>query len=212
MNIVLGRKNVRAGRAGLGGTLTGALMFAISVAASTQSHAETEHVRLDITASIAPRCGLVDLTNVQLPRADVTVAASMDVPFKVDCNQPFVIRITSGNGGLRLIGEGNSFGFVTFKPYDVKLDLGLSNEPNISRTCASAALNTATAASAGEGMGMGCDFFGTAVRSGLSSGNAIAAGDAAPSNLKISWRGGSQGRMLAGSYQDTLTIVVEPRS
>jgi spore coat protein U-like protein len=212
MSIFLGRKNVRARNTIVVSLLGKALAFCAFSFASGAAAASVETVKLDISASIPARCGLIDLAKAPLTAADLTQDASMTLPFKVDCNQPFVIRMSSSNGGMRYLGEGDSFGFMTFKPYEVALDVGLSGGSSLSRSCGSTALNPSSAAAAGEGMGVGCEFYGTAFRTGLSSGDAIAASDAGPSSLKISWRGASIRRMRAGSYQDTLTIVVEPRS
>ena len=207
------RKNVRAGLM----VAFGAVLAVASLSDPTMARAETspttETVKLEVKATIPARCGFTDVPIVPTGKRDVTRQTTIDMPFKVDCNQPFTIRMSSGNGALKYVGTGDRFGFLDVKPYEVSLELGLSNAEKITRSCSSATLNPASAASAGEGMGVGCDFYGTARRSGLSSQAAIAASDAAPSLLRVSWTDASSTRrLLAGAYQDTLTIVVEPRS
>jgi hypothetical protein len=182
------------------------------------AHAQTgpsnpaDSVKLKVVAQIPARCGIVDIPTPPAGAVDLLSSGSFDMPFKVDCNQPFLIRMSSSNGGFALVREGSRFGFGDFKPYDVELNVGMNDQTNLVDTCSSQLLNVALAPSSGEGVGMICPFYGTAPRRGLSSGERISTRDAASSNIKISWaEQGATRRLLAGSYKDTLTIAVEPR-
>jgi hypothetical protein len=182
------------------------------------AHAQTaprnpvDAIKLKVVAQIPARCGIVETPAPPAGAVDLLTSGSFNMPFKVDCNQPFLIRMSSSNGGFALTREGTRFGFGDFKPYDVTLNVGMNDQTNLVDTCSSQLLNLALAPSSGEGMGMNCPFYGTAPRRGLSSGARISTRDAASSNIKISWSEQSGARrLLAGSYRDTLTIAVEPR-
>ena len=199
-------------RAGMIVTLS-ALSGVLSVAMPSLARADGETVKLKVLANIPARCGIGQAPDATTASRDVNAAVSFEMPFKVDCNQPFIIRVASANGALRAAAEGDSFGFLTLKPYEVGLEVGLSGSPSLKQSCFSASLDRRSAGAAGEAMGVGCPFFGVSGRAGLSSDQAIAASDAALSFLKISWSAvGQSRRLLAGSYQDTLTIEVVPKS
>ena len=207
------RKNMRFRKIIAVSSAVAGLTFVFSESAQAADAVFGDRVRLQVSANIPSRCGISEAPVVPNIIHDVTRRTSIEMPFKVDCNQPFVMSLTSKNGGFRAEGGVNQFGFLGFTTYNVDLKLGLNDDSVVTRSCGSASLNPASAASSGEFVGLGCDFYNTDRRSGLSSGNAIATAESANSSLKISWSDASASRrMIAGSYQDTLTIVVEPRS
>ena len=210
------RKNVRAYATSILGVLLCAASLVLPNAVSAKSFDKSfEKVTLEVMATISGRCGFSEAPTLPTQRYDVTADVEINIPFKVDCNQLFNVRIASTNGGMQAMRTGADYGFATFRPYDVALTLGLSNADSISRECSSPALSARPSLVLG-GSGRqkigSCEFFGTVKKSGLSSGSAIAASDAKMSELKISWDAATGTRMLAGVYQDTLTIVVEPRT
>ncbi|NJR20261.1 MAG: hypothetical protein HC777_01400 [Hyphomonadaceae bacterium] len=176
-------------------------------------------VQYDVELNVAPRCGWASggqpAARVDLGSLDI--AGSKDVPFALDCNTPFVIRVSSLNGGL--VNDGTSSidfptSFTDLVNYDLRMRLGVrrlnGDTDTRTRDCNSAQVWQLVLAA-------NCDFGGTAIGEGWSSNNAVAnANDPGlpASRLRLSWSERTRGAptRVAGSYSDVLTVSVEAQS
>lgn len=181
------------------------------IAPSTAFAADADHIAIDVTATIAERCGIArgpaTLASAALP--DLETAQTLGFDFQLDCNTPFAIAVSSSNGAMVLddptragpVGRTET-GFSNRKAYSVALALETDDAPIATRPCDAADLVAA---------GSACPFYGTVAGQGLSSGRRTAI--RRNGRVIVGWRGGDDGiRRAAGTYQDTLTIVVGPRT
>jgi hypothetical protein len=93
----------------------------------------------------------------------------------------------------------NAAGFTNTLDYNLQLQLS-TDAGALSATCDAGAL---------AGGGGGCAYYGNCAGQGLSSGEGVAL--KAPATLKFDWTTAPK-RLVAGTYTDTVTIVVEARS
>jgi hypothetical protein len=188
-------------------TIASAAVTAPSVAHATSPHGAK--VEIDISAQLVGRCGIETVgprTNEgdRLDR-DTTVVFA----FELDCSTPFRIGLAAQHGALRLAGAAAGApsldGFAIRKPYDVGLrfktdQVGMQD----AGSCASESL-TASSPS--------CRFYAARAGEGFSPGEDVTAIQQ-PGTLQVSWSGEEPGgaRLAAGNYEDTITIVVGPRT
>lgn len=188
-----------------------ALIFAVSCAIPQVMAEDT--VRIDVTATIAEHCGISrDASSVDSIVPDLDKAQLLRFPFKIDCNTPFAIGVSSQNGALRR-RENNvdamrdidgqlSDGFSSEKAYSVSLVVATDGAQMLSENCTSRSLT---------GRGGKCEFYGREAGTGMSSGRRTAI--RREGAMIVSWVGGEDSvRRAAGTYQDTLTVVVGPRT
>lgn len=156
---------------------------------------------LDIDADLSQRCGITRDGTEPAP-ADLDRAATLRFGFTLDCNAPFRIGVSASNGALAWVGsEQPDDGFAYRRGYDVSLDFETSGGTIRTEPC-----NAEDLRRPGK-----CQFFGREPGEGMSSGEDIAPGKRGA--LLISWpsdNGGSP-RRAAGTYQDTITIIVGVR-
>ena len=159
---------------------------------------DPQTVTIDVTGKVAERCGFSTPPADQAALGDLTAPGSLNVPFTVDCNTPFRIRAMSSNGGLKT-RAANATGFTNTLDYNLQLQVG-TDAGALQATCEAGAL---------AGGGGDCAFYGNCAGQGLSSGEGVAL--KAPGALKFNWTAAPK-RLVAGTYTDTVTIVVEARS
>lgn len=154
---------------------------------------------VDLVGQIPSRCGFSSAPASSVSLGDLSKAGTVDVDFALSCNSTFAIRIASENNALRHVDpslNATDTHDVTLD-YDVALsfttDLG-----TVADHCAASALGAGA-----------CALHGTGAGEGLSSGNGVCFGE--NGSLKISWQVPSK-QLYAGQYQDSLTIIVEPRT
>ena len=172
------------------------------------AHAQTagaDTLTVDLAASIAQRCGIKAVGATTLTGASIDRAESYAFDFTLDCNTPFAIGVKSGNGALKLAGssaiDAAGQGFSILKPYAVSLSVQTDNGPLEGGSCASEKLT-------GPGQ---CAFYGASSGEGLSSGQRTAI--ERTGSVGVSWTVvDGEARRAAGTYQDTLTIIVGVRS
>jgi spore coat protein U-like protein len=176
--------------------------------------ASSAHVDIELRATVAERCGIARTGSDPAAMPDLDTAQSLRFAFQVDCNTPFAIAVSSANGALRMQQNGGPIstgpgdartpdGFAADKSYQVALSLDTDAGSISSQPCNSRDLTNS---------GGKCAFYGTVPGTGLSSGGRTAMGrDGA---LTVSWKSGDENgvRHAAGTYQDTLTVVVGPRA
>ncbi len=168
-----------------------------------------DQLRIEITARIAERCGISPGEGGSNVSGNLENNETLTINFDIDCNTPFRIGVSSENGGLRLAtaqrGDTNTDaqGFSIMKRYQVGLQVQTDGGLLDGGTCRSDELTSR------EGR---CNFYGDRPGRGLSSGRRTAIDRTG--TLTVSWNAqdGEGRRRVAGNYQDTLTIVVGPRT
>lgn len=193
--------------------LRGPVALAIYVASTLSPALADDAIRIDVTAKIAEHCGISrDTSAADSIVPDLDKAQQLRFPFKIDCNTPFAIGVSSQNGALRLLGNGADAargdngqlpdGFSGEKAYSVSLIVTTDGSQMVSEACSSRMLT---------GRNGKCEFYGREAGSGLSSGRRTAI--RREGAMLVSWTGGEDAvRRAAGAYQDILTVVVGPRS
>ncbi len=181
-----------------------AAVMAVAPAAANSVNAT---VAIEVIARVVERCGIGATAHTNRPLGMDRVQ-SFALGFNLDCNTPFRIGVSSRHGALRLVSAADDAtmldGFGIEKPYAVELSFGTDRLGNVvAGSCSSAALRD----SQGK-----CPFFGQAgERSGFSAG-AHETAIQRQGQLLISWaaiEGGSR-RLVAGDYEDILTVDVVP--
>lgn len=172
------------------------------------SAAAEDALSIEVTASVTERCGISsDSSSAIAATPDLDVATTLRFGFRLDCNAPFRIGVSSRNGALLLDAQSNSEngedGFSRRKDYDVALDVATDGDPIRTEECAASALTS---------IGGGCDFYGRDPGEGTSSGQRTAIDRSGA--VIVKWQGGGDQtpRRAAGIYRDTITVVVGVRS
>ncbi len=197
-------------------TLVMALAFGSSAVASGHDNGHDDddngrlprdaRVEIDVLARIVERCGFQQKPDATPHSLDLSRSGTTSLDFKVDCNTPFAIGVSSAKGALSSLRTGDANGFRTRLPYQVGLKLNTSGSALTPRDCSSDSLSPTSAP------GTGCAFFGDATVQGLSSEQHIAIGE--EGRLTISWPDPDTGgpRLIAGALSDTITITIGARS
>lgn len=160
-------------------------------------------IEIDVAGTIPVRCGSAQPQTFPVDPGDLNQAGSLEFPFDVDCNAPFVVGVASTNGA-RVGGQDDGSGFAFRKTYSV----GLSVETDAGQLTTPDCLSSALAMEAPVG---DCAFRGVLPGEGLSSGEATAIRRSG--RLTVDWTAGGDGRRLAsGRFQDTLTITLGART
>ena len=148
---------------------------------------------LDLTGSVPSRCGFLKAPDSSASLGDLENAGSVALGFTMDCNAPFDIKLRSGNGALSHVGQQPAPNpFLASLDYTVGLSVATDLAP-VGDACAASALGS-----------QACSF-----GDGLSSHDGVSIGT--DGSLTLSWTPPAQ-KMLAGSYQDQITITVEVRA
>jgi spore coat protein U-like protein len=183
------------------------LALLAAVPASAEPVAPTS-VSIEVTATVAERCGLAPAGPTEFKGLDTTQATLLRYDFNIDCNTPFKIGVSSAHGALRMAGAPGTSpllpdGFAADKPYDVALNVNTDEGRMAPAPCSSRDLVSAAS---------GCSFFSTMPGQGLSSGTATALGKTG--SVEVRWPGDRQGevRRAAGEYGDTITVVIGIRT
>jgi spore coat protein U-like protein len=169
----------------------------------------SDSLSIAVTATIAPKCGIGPSGAAAGSVPDLEQAQTLNFDFKLDCNSPFAIGVSSQHGALRLKSTQNlnagtdSQGFSLEKEYQVALSVQTDAGSLEGGSCGSKALKDGTGS---------CSFYGVSPGSGLSSGQRTAIDRTG--TITVSWpaSSGSDPRRAAGEYQDTITIVVGVKS
>jgi len=177
---------------------TGALIWALSCAAVATDAppvivGQPVSLTLDLTGTVQSRCGFAAAPAQDTTLSAVDTAGQIALPFKLDCNAPFAVKISSVNGALSHVGAVSAPPtFATSLDYIVALSVNTDLVP-VSGRCAASTLSS-----------QACSF-----AAGLSSGDGVGIGtDGA---LIVTWTPPAQ-KLVAGSYQDSLTVTVEVRT
>lgn len=178
----------RARRTAMRGSVVLCLVAGAAVAA-------TDSVTIKVVGEVAGSCEISGLTS-NLDLGDLGAASSAATSFTLSCNAPYTYDVSSSNGALQLMDSVSSTGsFATTHPYAIDVnaptDLGA-----LGVSCGSAAMATTN----------GC--------AGTSSGGVSLN---AAAMLTVTWdpsaaRQGAATPLIAGTYQDTvtLTFTVQP--
>jgi hypothetical protein len=188
----------------LGGIALAALValvpaVALADAPPTDIGAPTS-LTIDLIGKIPSKCGFSSAPPASVALGDLSHAGSVAIGFALSCNSTFAVRVSSEHGALQFADASvaaNADHAISLD-YDIALafttDLGA-----IGDHCAASTLS-----SAGH-----CSLYGTAAGEGLSSGDGVCFGDTG--SLTLSWAAPVK-QLVAGQYQDSITITVEPRT
>ena len=171
---------------------------AAAAASTTTLVGDPQTLTVDVTGEVAGRCGFSTPPADQPVLGDLATAGSLTLNFAVDCNTPFRVRAVSANGGLKT-SSATGDGFTNLLDYSLRLQLG-TDAGGLDATCNADALVSAAG---------GCPYYGAAAGEGLSSGQGVSLNSSGA--LKFDWTTAPR-RLVAGTYSDTVTIVVEARS
>lgn len=181
---------------------------------------DTNVLKIHVEASIAERCGIAALGSDDKDGGRIDRSSTVAFNFKLDCNTPFRIGVSADQGALAMVqgdggdpqlgrgGNPNGFtaeGFATRKSYVASLRFNTDQDGLIDAgECASEDLTSRKG---------DCDFYGNRPGSGFSPGRKTTA-IGREGSLTVSWRGeeAESIRLAAGTYQETLTVVVGPRT
>lgn len=145
-----------------------------------------------VTGMIEPRCELrthtrsVSLLNVQDPSDNSLVGGQATLPFELSCNSPFLVSMTSKNGGLEYDALPSSdAAFTRLLAY--RASVNFAGQGSV-LACASEGMATGTNCS-------------SRVRAPVSAREGAIEVTIAPRDTLL----------LAGEYRDEITIAVSPR-
>jgi hypothetical protein len=167
--------------------------------------AVSDSVSFDLSASIANHCSLTRVGTNTSPESVILANGSVSLNFTLNCNSPFKYSLSSGNGFLKYTGmnptiSGNSDIILKEAPYKTtfKATLEDGDIAEINQICESAYLKASPARCNSSN-----DFAtsGTSVAINKSASLTISLDNYNPPLL-----GGQP--LLAGTYQDTLTLRV----
>lgn len=156
------------------------------------SRADADVLTVHAVGRIDPVCEISVADPI--PTADFASSGEVNAKALVNCNTGFVTRATSANGALKTaaaIGPG----FTNTLAYKLTLTVNLTGSPWVKAACASANLMAGQSSCTLSPSGPGLD-----------SGGFPSIGQAA--TLKFSWKSPTSPRLIAGSYEDTVTISV----
>jgi hypothetical protein len=171
---------------------------AFSVGTGAASATLETDLAFRVVGQVAPACsvdrdaGSASLA-IQDPATGRVRAARVNLPFTIDCNTAFAVEVVSQNGGLKFQDGPVAAGPAFLRSVAYNIDL-------------------TTEASAG-GLSLTCDSPQMAERSGLAGCNAERPGDTthAGSGAIALTVAAADGLLLAGEYQDQLTLRITPR-
>ncbi len=157
----------------------------------TAHFAAADTMQIGITGNVAPSCGNGSIP-LALDAGDLTKAGSVKFAFTVDCSAPFQYTMQSQNGALRFVNAPDGASAASTEvSYDVQIRIPLTPAGAIDDTCNSAAIKQGA---------ISCTF--------ADSGQKIAPSQTVTG--QISWQASGE-QLLAGKYQDQLTISVSAR-
>ena len=141
-------------------------------------------VKLTLQGDVSPRCGIVKAPGATLDLGDLRGRGGKTIDFTIDCNEPVAYTLTSRNGELRnvdLKGLRSPAGFADRVAYDVAVisEIGFGGD---------------TRHESGDlaGAGQGRASTDVAFEQNLS--------------LALSWD--AAGDLMAGRYEDVLTLKI----
>jgi hypothetical protein len=161
-------------------------------------------ITLDLTGRVPAHCGFKSQPASSVEVGDLTRSGSVAIPFRLDCNSNFAVKISSANGGLRPASEGRQphrpapSGFVDNLAYDLDLNVDTDKGP-VADHCKASELAS----------GDGCRAAGGGHFRGLTSEGGVAIDR--QGGLVLNWAAPA-GHLVAGRYEDTITVTVEART
>jgi hypothetical protein len=151
-----------------------------------------------VTGRVQEQCKFLDAPS---PVNDVELqsGASLNIPFRVYCNSGFSVTLSSLHGGLASDADGltarsRAVGFSDQASYSARFEVRRDDGSALSETCTSAQLH---------GGGAGCAMAsGAGLRSNVPAMNQSG-------YLAVTMANVDPSRLLAGSYDDVLTVNVQ---
>ena len=178
-------------------------------AALAGSSIASDTIRINVNASIAERCGVAAIGARTNEGGRIDLPTQVAFNFRLDCNTPFKIGVAAQNGALRMTSAASDIreldGFGISKQYKVGLSFMTDQDGLVDAgICDSEKLSAADPE---------CVFYGAAPGSGFSPGRHTTA-IGREGSLVVRWAGERREarRLAAGPYQETITVVVGPRT
>lgn len=167
---------------------------------------------VNVSASVGSQCGFV---TGSVPSGTPnyanfdTAGFDQSFTFKLSCTSASRVGVVSTNGGLLTSGSVPS-GYAVKAPYDVQLSL-VGNSTNVTATCTAADLVAAGTTCAATYLAtVGPNFTGPAsTTKGLQLTGPATNGSNSTIRVKANAYAGSS-VLMAGTYNDTLTVTVSP--
>lgn len=152
---------------------------------------------LALQGTVPTHCGFKSAPAQTATLTSLEQSGTLALPFTLDCNSTFDIRVASSNGGFKLADRDAAApqGFLSTLDYDVAVSFA-TDMGSVSDHCAASALTA------------GCGLYGTVAGQGLSSGDGVGMDE--DGAITLTWSAPSQ-RLIAGQYQDVITVIVEAR-
>ena len=152
--------------------------------------ADASKVTIGLQGHISPKCGLSDMSGqLDFGKAGMgRESRRATVDFTIDCNTPFIYRLSAQDGAMRRQGSGPAANPAHARlPYDVSLTIPTDDGGTLRASCGSEVLSA-------DSSGRGC---------GVDSGHAIATHRRG--QILVSLRSGSESPR-PGGYTDNLEI------
>jgi hypothetical protein len=154
--------------------------------------AEASKVTIGLQGRISPKCSLSDMTRkLEFGSVGGTGRASRSaaVDFTIDCNTPFIYRLSAQEGAMRLQGSGSARSAAQMRlPYDISLTIPTDDGGTLISRCNSDRLRADTR--------QACD---------AESGNAVATRK--HGQMVVNLLAAAKGQ-IEGYYADNLEIVL----
>ena len=106
--------------------------------------ADASRVSIGLQGRISPKCGLSDMAGqLDFGKAGTgRESRSAALDFTIDCNTPFIYRLTAQDGAMRLQGSGSSPSAAHMRlPYDVSLTIPTDDGGTLKAGCRSEVLS-----------------------------------------------------------------------
>jgi hypothetical protein len=116
------------------------------LAVATSAAIMEDHVAIELRGRIEPKCSLSEMGGglIFTIGADRARDQSAALGFTINCNTPFIYRLSADHGAMRLQGAAPDDGHLQL-PYRVSLTIPTENGGTVSAQCGGEALRSAVA-------------------------------------------------------------------
>ena len=106
--------------------------------------ADASKVAIGLQGHISPKCGLSDMAG-QLDFGTGGASRSAAIDFTIDCNTPFIYRLSAQEGAMRLQGSGSAPNEPRL-PYEIRLTIPTDDGGTLQAGCGGEMLSASAAA------------------------------------------------------------------
>lgn len=156
-------------------------------------------LQIDLRGQVAARCDLSTPPSFG-GRMDFGQSGQAQSTFAIDCNTPFILRVTSRNGAFA--GVDPAPGVAAETPYEVSVEVGTdAGRQNLGWCRADALAEQSSGA---------CAFGAGSPAGGWSSGEATAIDQ--NGSIRLRWEDADDAAPRLGAYSDVIVIELEVRA